>query len=277
VSVVKFKPTSAGKRGTVKVKPDNLWKGRPLRKLLERKKTINGRNSLGHITTRHRGGGHKRLYRLIDFKRNKDSISHIVSRIEYDPNRSCLIALVTYSDGDKRYILSNKGLKVGDKLLTGSSAPIVPGNCLPLRSIPVGTTIFSIESKPGKGSQFARSAGTYAQLLAKEGIYAQIKLRSGEIRYVHIDCRATIGEASNTENNLKKLGKAGAKRWRGYRPTVRGVAMNPIDHPHGGGEGRTGTKRHPVSPWGQLTKGFKTRSNKKTDYLIIKRKSKSRG
>jgi len=188
-----------------------------------------------------------------------------------------LIALVTYTDGDKRYILSNKGLKVGDKLLTGSSAPIAPGNCLPLRSIPVGTTIFSIESKPGKGSQFARSAGTYAQLLAKEGIYAQIKLRSGEIRYVHIDCRATIGEASNAENNLKKLGKAGAKRWRGYRPTVRGVAMNPIDHPHGGGEGRTGTKRHPVSPWGQLTKGFKTRSNKKTDYLIIKRKSKSRG
>jgi len=277
MSVIKFKPTSAGKRGTVKVKPDNLWKGRPLRKLVESKKKISGRNSLGHITTRHRGGGHKRLYRLIDFKRNKDSISHIVTRIEYDPNRSCLIALVTYVDGVKSYILSSKGLKVGDKLLSGSSAPIVPGNCLPLRSIPIGTTIFSIESKPGKGSQFARSGGASAQLLAKEGIYAQIKLRSGEIRYVHIDCRATIGEASNSENNLKKLGKAGAKRWRGFRPTVRGVAMNPIDHPHGGGEGRTGTKRHPVSPWGQLTKGFKTRSNKKTDYLIIKRKSKSRG
>jgi len=276
VSVVKYKPTSPGNRGTVKVKAEGLWKGRPIRKLVESKKSISGRNSHGHITTRHRGGGHKRLYRLIDFKRNKDSISHIVSRIEYDPNRSCLIALVTYIDGEKRYILSCKGLKVGidyylDQVLQFHQ--VIVCHCEAFQSAPL---FFSIESKPGKGSQFARSAGAYAQLLAKEGIYAQIKLRSGEIRYVHIDCRATIGEASNSENNLKKLGKAGAKRWRGFRPTVRGVAMNPIDHPHGGGEGRTGTKRHPVSPWGQLTKGFKTRSNKKTDYLIIKRKSKSR-
>ena len=235
MSVIKFKPTSAGKRGTVKVKPDNLWKGRPLRKLVESKKTISGRNSLGHITTRHRGGGHKRLYRIIDFKRNKDSISHIVSRIEYDPNRSCLIALVTYTDGEKRYILSSKGLKVGDKLLSGSSAPIASGNCLLFEVFQLAQQFFLLNLNLEKVLNLLDLL-VHMQLLAKEGIYAQIKLRSGEIRYVHIDCRATVGEASNSENNLKKLGKAGAKRWRGFRPTVRGVAMNPIDHPHGGGE-----------------------------------------
>jgi large subunit ribosomal protein L2 len=270
--LVKVKPTSAGRRSLVKVVNPSLHKGKPLAALTEHKKRGSGRNNHGRITVRHRGGGHKQHYRLVDFKRDKDGIPAKVERLEYDPNRSAHIALLCYADGERRYIIAPKGLTVGSQLMSGQDAPIKVGNTLPLRNIPVGSTIHCIEMLPGKGAQMARAAGTGVQLLAREGSYAQLRLRSGEIRKVLIECRATIGEVGNEENNLRQYGKAGAVRWRGVRPTVRGVAMNPVDHPHGGGEGRTGTKRAPVSPWAQLTKGYRTRKNKRTDTMIVQRR-----
>lgn len=275
MAIVKLKPTSPGRRQTVKVVNPDLHKGRPQDSLIEKKSNRAGRNSHGHVTTRHQGGGHKRHYRIVDFRRDKDGIPAKVERLEYDPNRSANIALLLYKDGERRYILATKGMSVGQEVLSGPESPIKAGNAMPLRSIPVGTTIHCIEMKPGKGAQVARSAGASVQLLAREGTYAQLRLRSGEIRKVHVECRATIGEVGNEEHNLRVIGKAGAMRWRGVRPTVRGVAMNPIDHPHGGGEGRTGTKRDPVSPWGQFAKGYKTRKNKRTQSMIVRsRKSK---
>jgi large subunit ribosomal protein L2 len=272
MALVKVKPTSAGRRALVKVVSPHLHKGDPYYPLLEKKIRGSGRNNLGHITTRHKGGGHKQHYRIVDFKRDKDGIPAKVERLEYDPNRSAHLALLLYADGERRYIIAPKGVAVGTQLMNGQEAPIRPGNTLPLRNIPVGSTVHCIEMLPGKGAQLARAAGTSVQLLAREGSYAQIRLRSGEIRKVLIECRATIGEVGNEENNLRQFGKAGAIRWRGIRPTVRGVAMNPIDHPHGGGEGRTGTGRHPVSPWGKLTKGYRTRNNKRTDGMIVQRR-----
>ena len=274
MAIVKSKPTSAGRRFVVKVVTDDLYKGKPHAPLLEKKSRSGGRNNQGRITTRHKGGGHKQHYRLIDFKRNKDGIDGTIERIEYDPNRSARIALVLYKDGERRYILAPKGVKTGDSVVSGTSAQIKAGNCMPLRNIPVGTTVHAVEMKPGKGAQIARSAGASCQLVAREGDYATIRLRSSEMRRVHADCRATIGEVSNSEHSLRKLGKAGAKRWRGVRPTVRGVAMNPVDHPHGGGEGRTSGGRHPVTPWGVPTKGYKTRKNKRTDNMIVRRRNK---
>jgi large subunit ribosomal protein L2 len=272
MAIVKVKPTSAGRRSLVKVVTPELHKGAPYAPLLEKQNVTAGRNVHGRITTRHKGGGHKQHYRIVDFKRDKDGVPGRVERIEYDPNRSANIALLCYADGERRYIIAPKGVSAGDKLVSGSEAPIKVGNTLPLRNIPVGTTVHCIEMKPGKGAQLARSAGASVQLLAREGVYAQLRLRSGEIRKVHIDCRATIGEVGNTEHNLRSIGKAGANRWRGIRPTVRGVAMNPIDHPHGGGEGKTAAGRHPVSPWGTPTKGYRTRSNKRTSNMIVRRR-----
>jgi large subunit ribosomal protein L2 len=274
MALVKVKPTSAGRRGLVKVVNPNLHKGRPFDALTEQKTSTAGRNNHGHITTRHKGGGHKQHYRVVDFKRNKDGIVAKVERLEYDPNRSANIALLLYADGERRYIIATKGMVVGQEVISGSEAPIKAGNALPIRNIPVGTTIHCIELQPGKGAQLARSAGTSVQLLAREGSYAQVRLRSGEIRRIHVECRATVGEVGNEENNLRKIGKAGANRWRGIRPTVRGTAMNPVDHPHGGGEGRTGEGRVPVNPWGQPTKGYRTRSNKRTDSMIVQRRRK---
>lgn len=272
--LVKVKPTSAGRRGLVKVVNPDLHKGKPFAGLVESQSKKAGRNSYGRVTVRHQGGGHKQHYRLIDFKRNKDGIVAKVERIEYDPNRTANIALLCYADGERRYIVAPKGLVVGQELLSGSEAPIKSGNALPIRNIPVGSTIHCVEMLPGKGAQLARAAGTSVQLLAREGMYAQLRLRSGEIRRVHVDCRATIGEVGNEENNLRKIGKAGAQRWRGIRPTVRGTAMNPVDHPHGGGEGRTGEGRVPVSPWGTPAKGYRTRSNKRTNSMIVQRRHK---
>ena len=274
MALVKVKPTSAGRRALVKVVNPSLHKGRPFDALIEKKTSKAGRNNHGHITTRHQGGGHKQHYRVVDFKRNKDGVAAKVERLEYDPNRSANIALLCYKDGERRYIIAPKGMVVGQEVLSGSEAPIKPGNALPIRNIPVGSTIHCIEIMPGKGAQLARAAGTSVQLLAREGTYAQVRLRSGEIRRIHVDCRATIGEVGNEEHNLRKIGKAGANRWRGIRPTVRGTAMNPVDHPHGGGEGRTGEGRVPVSPWGQPTKGYRTRSNKRTDNMIVQRRHK---
>jgi large subunit ribosomal protein L2 len=276
MALVKVKPTSAGRRGLVKVVNPNLHKGRPVDALIEKKTSKAGRNNHGHITTRHQGGGHKQHYRIIDFKRNKDGITAKVERLEYDPNRSANIALLLYADGERRYIIATKGMMVGQEVISGAEAPIKSGNALPIRNIPVGSTIHCIELQPGKGAQLARSAGTSVQLLAREGSYAQVRLRSGEIRRIHIECRATVGEVGNEENNLRKIGKAGAQRWRGIRPTVRGTAMNPVDHPHGGGEGRTGEGRVPVSPWGQPTKGYRTRSNKRTNVMIVQRRPKGK-
>jgi large subunit ribosomal protein L2 len=270
MALVKVKPTSPGRRAVVKVVNPNLHKGKPHAALIEKKTSKAGRNNLGHVTTRHQGGGHKKHYRIVDFKRDKDGIPAKVERLEHDPNRSAHIALLCYADGERRYIIAPKGLTAGTQLVSGSDAPIKSGNTLPLRNIPVGTTVHCVEMLPGKGAQLARAAGTSVQLLAREGSYAQLRLRSGEIRRVHVDCRATIGEVGNEENNLRSIGKAGAQRWRGIRPTVRGVVMNPVDHPHGGGEGRTGTKRDPVSPWGQFTKGYKTRKNKRTQSMIVR-------
>ena len=274
MAVVKVKPTSAGRRGLVKVVNPELHKGEPYAPLLEKKQKNGGRNNVGRITVRHQGGGHKQHYRKIDFKRSKDGIAAKVERLEYDPNRSAHIALLLYADGERRYIIAPKGVSTGSELMSGPGAPIKAGNTLPIRNIPVGSTIHCIEMRPGKGAQIARSAGAGVQLVAREGNYAQLRLRSGEVRKVHVDCRATVGEVSNSEHSLRKLGKAGAKRWRGIRPTVRGVAMNPVDHPHGGGEGRTSGGRHPVSPWGTPTKGYKTRANKRTDDMIVRRRSK---
>jgi large subunit ribosomal protein L2 len=273
MAVIKMKPTSPGHRGMVKISRDHLHKGEGYAPLLEPQIQKSGRNNNGHITTRHKGGGHKHHYRVVDFVRNKDGIPAKVERIEYDPNRTAHIALVCYADGERRYIIAPRGLEVGATVLSGAEAPIKAGNTLPLRNIPVGTTICCIEMMPGKGAQMARAAGTSVQLLAREGEYAQLRLRSGEIRRVHINCRATIGEVGNEEHSLESIGKAGRVRWRGVRPTVRGVAMNPIDHPHGGGEGRTSAGRHPVSPWGVLTKGYKTRKNKRTNSMIVRRRN----
>ena len=271
-AVIKRKPTSPGRRFVVNVVDKDLHKGKPFAALTESKNRISGRNNRGKITVRHRGGGHKQRYRVIDFKRNKDDITAKVERIEYDPNRSANIALVLYADGERRYIIAPKGLKVGDQIVSGGSVAIQKGNTLPLSNIPLGSVIHCVELKPKKGAQIARSAGTSVQLVAKEGNYVTLRLRSGEVRKVLSECRATLGEVSNSEHSLRKLGKAGASRWRGVRPTVRGVVMNPVDHPHGGGEGKTSGGRHPVSPWGTPTKGYKTRSNKRTDKLIVRRR-----
>ncbi|MGI9271038.1 MAG: 50S ribosomal protein L2 [Woeseiaceae bacterium] len=275
MAIRKYKPTSAGRRDASVSDFKELTKGaKPEKSLLRPMIKTAGRNNQGVITAQHRGGGHKRRYRVIDFKRDKDGIPGVVERLEYDPNRSSHIALIKYADGERRYILAPKGVAAGTPISSGEDAPIKPGNALPLRSIPVGSVVHNIEMKPGKGGQLIRSAGGSAQLAAREGAYATIRLRSGEMRKIHIDCRATIGEVGHGEHNLRKLGKAGAKRWRGVRPTVRGVAMNPVDHPHGGGEGRTSGGRHPVSPWGTPTKGAKTRSNKRTDSMIVRRRKK---
>lgn len=270
MAIVKTKPTSPGRRHVVQVKSEGLHKGAPHSALVSRKSKTGGRNNNGRITTRHKGGGHKQRYRIIDFKRDKDGVPGVVERIEYDPNRTAHIALIKYADGERRYIIAPSGVKAGDAIRSGIEAPIAPGNAMALRNIPVGSTVHCIEMKIGKGAQLARSAGASAQLVAREGEYATLRLRSGEMRKIHADCRATLGAASNTEHNLRKLGKAGASRWRGVRPTVRGVVMNPVDHPHGGGEGRTSGGRHPVSPWGTPTKGYKTRSNKRTDQFIVR-------
>ena len=271
--LVKLRPITPGQRQQVKVVNADLHKGRPVPHLVERKTKKSGRNVYGEITMRHQGGGHKQLYRIVDFKRNKDGIPAKVERLEYDPNRSAFLALLCYADGERRYVIAAKGVTAGMQLVSGADAPIKNGNTLPLRNIPVGTTVHCVEMLPGKGAQLARAAGAAVQLLAREGDYAQIRLRSGEIRKVHINCRATIGEVGNEEHSLESIGKAGRVRWRGVRPTVRGVAMNPIDHPHGGGEGRTAAAQAPVSPWGVLTKGYKTRKNKRTDSMIVRRRN----
>jgi large subunit ribosomal protein L2 len=272
MSIVKTKPTSPGRRFVVKVVEAELHKGDPYGPLLETKKRTGGRNTHGRITVRHQGGGHKQRYRVVDFKRRKDDIPGVVERIEYDPNRTAYLALVLYADGERNYIIAPKGVKAGHKILSGESVPIAAGNCLPLRNVPVGSMVHCVELRPGKGAQIGRAAGAALQLVAREGAFATLRLRSGEVRKIHSECRAVIGEVSNSEHNLRKLGKAGASRWRGVRPTVRGVAMNPVDHPHGGGEGRTSGGRHPVSPWGTPTKGYRTRSNKRTDKMIVRRR-----
>ena len=267
-----FNPTTPGRRGLVLVDRSGLWKGKPERSLTEGLKSMGGRNNHGRITARRRGGGHKRRYRIIDFKRLKYDMEATVERLEYDPNRTAFIALVKYSDGDLSYILAPQRLRAGDKVISGKAVDIKPGNAMPMQSIPVGTIIHNIEMKVGKGGQIARSAGTYAQIIGKDQGYAQLRLSSGELRLVRAECMATIGAVSNPDQKNIKLGKAGRKRWLGKRPQVRGVAMNPIDHPHGGGEGRTSGGRHPVTPWGKPTKGKRTRSNKKTDRLIMRRR-----
>jgi large subunit ribosomal protein L2 len=272
MALVKVKPTSPGRRGVLKVVTPDLYKGKPHAPLLESQSKNAGRNNNGHITTRHQGGGHKQHYRMIDFRRNKDGIPAKVEHIEYDPNRTAHIALLCYADGERRYIIAPRGIAAGAQLISGAEAPIKVGNALPLRNIPVGSTIHCIELQPGKGAQIARSAGTSVQLLAREGAYASLRLRSGEVRRVHVDCKATLGEVGNEEHSLRSIGKAGAMRWRGVRPTVRGVVMNPVDHPHGGGEGKTAAGMNPVSPWGVKTKGYRTRSNKRTDNMRISRR-----
>lgn len=274
MAVIPTKPTSPGRRFVVKVKTDGLYKGGPYAPLVAKKSRTGGRNNNGRITTRHRGGGHKQRYRIIDFKRAKDGIPAKVERLEYDPNRSAHIALLLYADGERRYIVAPRNVAVGAELMSGRDASIRPGNCLPLGNIPVGSTIHCVELKPGKGAQIARSAGASVQLVAREGGFATLRLRSGELRKVPVACRATVGEVGNTEHSLRSLGKAGATRWRGRRPTVRGVAMNPVDHPHGGGEGRSSGGRHPVTPWGVPTKGHKTRRNKRTSAMIVRRRNR---
>ncbi len=272
MAIIKTNPTSPGRRFVVKVVNPDLHKGEPHSGLISKKSKSGGRNNAGRITVRHRGGGHKQRYRIVDFKRNKQDVPATVERIEYDPNRSAHLALLKYRDGAWAYILAPKGLATGSTVVASETAPIAAGNCLPMRNIPVGTELHCIEMRPGKGAQIARAAGSSAQLIAREGFNATLRLRSGEMRKVHADCRAVIGAVGNGEHSLRKLGKAGAKRWRGVRPTVRGVVMNPVDHPHGGGEGRTSGGRHPVSPWGVPTKGHKTRNNKRTDGMIVRRR-----
>lgn len=274
MAVIKVKPTSAGRRSMIKVTRGHLHKGRAHAPLLEPQRQKSGRNNQGRITVRHQGGGRRHHYRIIDFRRNKDGVAAKVERVEYDPNRSAHIALVCYADGERRYIIAPRGLKPGATIMSGPDAPIRVGNALPIRNIPVGSIIHCIELNPGAGAQMVRAAGAAATLLAREGEYAQIRMRSGEVRLVHINCRATIGAVANEEHSLRRLGKAGAKRWRGIRPTVRGVSMNPIDHPHGGGEGHTGEGRHPVDPWGNLTKGYRTRHNRRTQNMIVSRRKK---
>jgi large subunit ribosomal protein L2 len=272
VKIIKAKPTSPGRRFVIKVKDPEIHRGKPFPGLLVKSKNNAGRNNDGRITVRHRGGGHKKHYRLIDFKRNKIGIAARVDRIEYDPNRTANIALLIYTDGEKRYVIAPKGLSEGMNIISSDNAPVKIGNCMPIRNIPLGTVVHNIEIKPGKGAQMIRSAGASAQIVSKDNAYGVLRLRSGEIRKFLLNCCAVIGSVSNPENNLKSIGKAGANRWRGIRPTVRGVAMNPIDHPHGGGEGRTSGGRHPVSPWGVQTKGKKTRSSKRSNKLIVQRR-----
>jgi large subunit ribosomal protein L2 len=275
MALVKSKPTSPGRRFVLKVVNNELHKGEPYAPLLVKKNKTGGRNNQGRITSRHIGGGHKQRYRIIDFKRDKDGIAARVERLEYDPNRSSNIALILYADGERRYIIAANGLKAGDEVISGSESPIKVGNCLPLANIPIGSTVHCVEMKPGRGAQLARSAGASVQLIAKEGIYATVRLRSGEMRKILTECKAVIGEVGNSEHNLRQLGNAGATRRRGVRPTVRGVAMNPVDHPHGGGEGKTSGGRHPVSPWGVPTKGYKTRKNKRTTKFIVRRRDRA--
>lgn len=274
MALLKSRPTSPGRRFVVRTKDARLHDGGPYEPLVVSKPKSGGRNGAGRITTRHRGGGHKQRYRLIDFKRDKDGVPGQVERLEYDPNRSAHIALVLYRDGERRYIIAPRGVEAGSEIRAGRDAPIRPGNALPLRNIPVGTQVHCIELKPGKGAQLARSAGASVQLVAREGGSATLRLRSGEMRRVPVDCKATVGEVGNSEHSLRTLGKAGTKRYLGVRPTVRGVAMNPVDHPHGGGEGRTAGGRHPVTPWGQPTKGHRTRKNKRTDQQIVRRRKR---
>ena len=269
-----FKPYTKSTRGTILVSREGLWKGKPYKSLTSTNNSSKGRNNYGRITSRNHGGGHKHKYRKIDFYRKKNDMKAIVERIEYDPNRSANIALVEYKDGEKSYIIAPKNLKEKTKILSSAKAPIKPGNCLPLEKIPQGTEVHCVEMRPGKGAQLVRSAGTTARLVAKEGKYATLRLSSGEMRKILLTCRATVGVISNQQHNLKSLGKAGAKRWRGVRPTVRGVAMNPVDHPHGGGEGKTSGGRNPVTPWGVPTKGYRTRKPKASDKLIVKRRYK---
>jgi large subunit ribosomal protein L2 len=271
MAIAKLSPRSPGQRFVIKVVNKELHKGEPFAGLVVKKSKTGGRNNQGRITTRHIGGGHKQKYRLVDFKRDKDGIAAKVERLEYDPNRSAFIALLLYADGERRYMIAPQGLKAGDEVLSGKDAGIKVGNCLPLTNIPVGSTIHCIEMQPSGGAKLARSAGTSVQLIAREGIYATIRLRSGQMRKILSECRAVIGEVSNSEHNLRSLGKAGASRHRGIRPTVRGTAMNPVDHPHGGGEGKTKGGRHPVSPWGVPTKGYKTRKNKRTAKFIVRK------
>jgi len=269
-----FKPTSPAQRQLVQVDRSELWKGKPVKKLTEGLTKTAGRNNTGRVTARRRGGGHKRRYRLVDFKRTKFDVVGTVERLEYDPNRTAFIALITYNDGEQAYILAPQRLGVGDKVIAADRADIKPGNAMPLKSIPVGTIVHTVEMKPGKGGQMARSAGTYVQIVGRDAGYALLRLTSGEVRMVRSECMATVGAVSNQDQQNINLGKAGRNRWLGRRPAVRGVAMNPVDHPHGGGEGRTSGGRHPVSPWGKPTKGKKTRSNKATDRLIVRRRKK---
>lgn len=273
MALKQFKPTTSGRRGLVLIKRDGLWSGKPERALTEGLRKRGGRNNTGRITARRRGGGHKRRYRIIDFKRNKFGVVGTIERLEYDPNRTAFIALVNYEDGERHYIIAPQRIAVGDKVVSGEQVDIKPGNAMPMKNMPVGTIIHNVEMKPGKGAQMSRSAGTYVQLIGKDQGYAQIRLSSGEVRMVRGECMATIGAVSNPDQQNIKLGKAGRNRWLGKRPSVRGVAMNPIDHPHGGGEGRTSGGRHPVTPWGKPTKGKRTRSNKKTDRLIMRRRN----
>ncbi len=273
MALKQFKPTTSGRRGLVLIKRNGLWSGKPERALTEGLRKRGGRNNTGRITARRRGGGHKRRYRIIDFKRNKFGVIGTIERLEYDPNRTAFIALVNYEDGERHYIIAPQRIAVGDKVVSGEQVDIKPGNAMPMKNMPVGTIIHNVEMKPGKGAQMSRSAGTYVQLIGKDQGYAQIRLSSGEVRMVRGECMATIGAVSNPDQQNIKLGKAGRNRWLGKRPSVRGVAMNPIDHPHGGGEGRTSGGRHPVTPWGKPTKGKRTRSNKKTDRLIMRRRN----
>jgi large subunit ribosomal protein L2 len=274
MALKKYKPNTPAMRGLVLVDKSELWKGRPVKKLTEGVTKSGGRNNNGRITSRHRGGGHKRLYRVIDFKRTKFDVSAVVERIEYDPNRSAFIALLKYDDGEQAYIIAPQRLQEGDQVIAANRADIKPGNAMPMENMPVGTIIHNVEMKPGRGGQMARAAGTYVQLIGKDSGYAQIRLTSGELRMVPAKCMATVGAVSNADNKNQNMSKAGRSRWLGKRPKVRGVAMNPVDHPHGGGEGRTSGGRHPVSPWGKPTKGARTRRKKKSDDLIMRRRRK---
>ena len=276
MALKQFKPVTASLRGTVLIDRTGLWKGKPVKALTEGKSHSGGRNNHGHITSRFRGGGHKQSYRLIDFKRRKFDVPGVIERLEYDPNRTAFIALVKYQDGELAYIIAPQRVKAGDAVISGQKVDIKPGNAMPLASIPVGTIIHNIELKQGAGAKIARSAGQFAQLVGKDSGYAQIKLMSGELRVVRGECMATIGAVSNPDNSNQSLGKAGRSRWLGRKPHQRGVVMNPVDHPHGGGEGRTSGGRHPVTPWGKPTKGYKTRVNKRTDNLIIRRRNKGK-
>ena len=274
-----YNPTTPSQRELVLVDKSELWKGKPVKSLTEGLTKSGGRNHYGRITTRHIGGGHKRSYRMVDFKRRKWGVTGSIERLEYDPNRTAFIALVTYTDGEQAYILAPQRLRAGDKVVAGERVDIKPGNAAPLRAIPVGTIVHNVEMKPGKGGQIARSAGAFAQIIGREGDYCQIRLNSGEIRLIRQDCMASVGAVSNPDHQNENIGKAGRTRWKGTRPTVRGVAMNPVDHPLGGGEGRTSGGRHPVSPWGQPTKGYRTRRNKRTTNMIVRSRhvAKKRG